>query len=209
MLILKRIRKVVQAEGIDGVKRSKRAMGAGALAILSALLLAAGLAFPGGLELFVTPVEGGAPLAVLPLAAGEPFTLHYYHSVENAPIWEVHSLDRSGRIFIEEERYLKFGAGMGKMPGVGHMVRKGPYEAIVDMHMPTGNFVLRIGSRDVNHTLLWRGTRKSLSREAAHKAVKFSAHPVSWLHARWRALFPHPATPQGLVPLSIQQETTG
>jgi hypothetical protein len=157
-------------------------------------LAAAGL-LPGGLELRVTPVKGGDPLLVLPMQPGERFTLHYYHSVENAPIWEVHSLDRTGRIFIEEERYLKFGAGMGKMPGVGRMVRKGPYEAIVDMHWPTGDFVLRVGSPGVNHTVIWRGTRTNLSALAPHQAVRFSARPVKQLYRIWRRLFPHPATP--------------
>jgi len=90
------------------------------------LLIAAGTCLPGGMQLRVTPVQGGAPLLVLPLEPEERFTLHYYHSVENAPIWEVHSVDRSGRIHIEEEIYLKFGAGMGKMPGVGRMVTRGP-----------------------------------------------------------------------------------
>lgn len=150
---------------------------------------------PGGLELRVAPVKGGDPLLVLPMQPGERFTLHYYHSVENAPIWEVHSLDRTGRIFIEEERYLKFGAGMGKMPGVGRMVRKGPYEAIVDMHWPTGDFVLRVGSPGVNHTVIWRGTRTDLSALAPHQAVRFSARPVKLLYRIWRRLFPHPATP--------------
>ena len=96
---------------------------------------------PGGLELCITPVEKAEPLLVLPLAPGEPFTLHYMHSVENAPIWETHRVDHKGRIYIEEERYLKFGAGMGHMPGVGRMVRRGPYEVIENMHMPTGDFV--------------------------------------------------------------------
>ncbi len=150
---------------------------------------------PGGLELQVTPVTGGAPLLVLPLEAGEPFTLHYHHSVENAPIWEVHSLDPKGRIFIEEERYLKFGAGMGKMPGVGRMVKRGPFEAIEAMHQPTGDFVLRIGSPGVDHTVIWRGTRTNLSQIAPHAAVQFSARPVSWLHRQWRRLLPHTATP--------------
>lgn len=168
---------------------------------LALLLLASALVFPGGLTLRITPVRGGPPLLVLPLRPGEPFTIHYYHSVENAPIWEVHSLDPSGRIFIEEERYLKFGAGMGKMPGVGRMVRRGPYEVIEDMHMPTGDFVLRIGSPGVDHTLLWRGTRTNLSALAPHVAVQFSAIPVSWLHRGWRRLFPHRATP------SINQAT--
>ena len=126
----------------------------------------------------------------------ERFTLHYVHSVEHAPIWEVHSLDSAGRIFIEEERYLKFGAGMGKMPGVGRMVRRGPYEVIEDMHWPTGDFVLRVGSPGVDHTVIWRETRTNLSATVPHEAVRFSARPVSRLHRIWRSLFPHAATPE-------------
>ena len=168
------------------------------------VLLATGLALlcllfaatsPGGLELKITPVKGAAPLLVLPLQPGERFTLHYYHSVENAPIWEEHSLDEQGRIYIEEERYLKFGAGMGRMPGVGKMVQRGPYEAIEEMHLPTGNFVLRIGSPGVDHTIIWRGTRTNLSEMAPHTAVRFTARPVSLLYRLWRSMLPHPATP--------------
>ena len=156
-----------------------------------------GLIIPDGLELKVVPVKGGPPLLVLPMEPGERFTLHYYHSVENAPIWEEHSLDQKGRIYIEEERYLKFGAGMGRMPGVGRMVRRGPYEVVEDMHMPTGNFILRIGSSGVDHTVIWRGIATNLSSVAPHQAVRFSARPVSLLSSWWRRLFSHPATPAG------------
>ena len=162
---------------------------------LALTLFVAGLLAPGGLELQVVPVKGGPPLLVLPLEPGERFTLHYYHSVENAPIWEEHSLDDTGRIYIEEERYLKFGAGMGRMPGVGRMVRREPYEVIEDMHMPTGDFVLRIGSRGVDHTVIWRGTATNLSEVAPHQAVSFSARPVSLLYGWWRRFLPHSATP--------------
>jgi hypothetical protein len=165
-------------------------------ALLALLIVGSAMMVSGGLELRITPVQGGDPMVVVPLAPGERFTLHYYHSVENAPIWEVHSLDAAGRIYIEEERYLKFGAGMGKMPGVGRMVKRGPYEAIVDMHMPTGDFILRIGSVGVDHTLIWRGTRINLSTIAPHRAVRFSGRPVSWGYALWRQFFPHPATPK-------------
>jgi hypothetical protein len=150
-------------------------------------------ALPGGLELMIIPVKGGGPLAVLPLAAGERFTLRYYHSVENAPIWETHSVDANGRIYIEEERYLKYGAGMGKMPGVGRMEMRGPYEVITDMHMPVGDFVLRIGSPGVDHTLIWRGREQNLSAVAPHVAVQFSAQRVNRLRALWRSIFPHPS----------------
>ena len=159
------------------------------------LLIVTGM-IPGGLELSITPVKSEAPLLVLPLQPGERFTIHYYHSVENAPIWEEHSLDEKGRIYIEEERYLKFGAGMGRMPGVGRMVRRGPYEVIENMHMPTGNFILRVGSPGVNHTVIWRDTRSNLSAVAPHVAVQFSARPVSMLYRMWRQLYPDSATPK-------------
>jgi len=163
------------------------------LLILS--LIVAGLS-PGGLELSITPVLSGSPLLILPLQPGERFTIHYYHSVENAPIWEVHSLDKAGRIYIEEERYLKFGAGMGRMPGVGRLVHRDPFEVIEDMHMPTGNFILRIGSPGVDHTVIWRGTRTNLSAVAAHVAVQFSARPVNLLYRLKRQLNPDSATPK-------------
>ena len=161
--------------------------------VLVGLLAAAGL--PGGLELRITPVTEDAPLLVLPMQPEERFTIHYFHSVENAPIWEEHSLDDKGRIYIEEERYLKFGAGMGKMPGVGRMVRRGPYEVIEEMHLPTGDFILRIGSPGVDHTVIWRGVATNLSDLAPHTAVRFAARPVSLLHRLWRSIAPHPATP--------------
>jgi hypothetical protein len=142
---------------------------------------------PGDLELQIALVKEKTPVLVLPLKPGERFTLHYYHSVENAPIWEEHSMDKNGRIYIEEERYEKFGAGMGKMPGVGRMVKKGIYEAITDMHMPTGNFILRVGSPGVDHTIIWRNQRFNLSDTLAHKAVKFSGKPRSMLYQIWRS----------------------
>ena len=172
----------------------------GSIAGLLLTLLIILMLLPGGLELTVQPVKGGPPVLVLPMQPGERFTLHYYHSVENAPIWEEHSLDKTGRIYIEEERYLKFGAGMGRMPGVGRMVYRAPFEVIEDMHMPTGNFILRIGSPGVDHTIIWRGTRTNLSRVAAHVAVQFSARPKSMMYRLKQLLLPHPATPRPQTP---------
>lgn len=162
---------------------------------LAALWLSAAFT-PGGLLLTVTPARGGAAIWAARLEPGERFTLHYYHSVENAPIWEVHSVDGTGRIYIEEERYLKFGAGMGKMPGVGRMVMKGPFEAIVDMHQPVGDFVLRVGSPGVDHTIIWRHTKTNLSAIVAHQAVLFSAQPISLLKSWWHNLKPAAPWPQ-------------
>jgi hypothetical protein len=168
-------------------------------AVVVFTFIAAAWRLPGGLELFITPVKDGGPLLILPMEPGERFVLHYYHSVEMAPIWETHSLDDKGRIYIEEERYLKFGAGMGRMPGVGKMVQRGPYEVIEDMHMPTGNFILRVGSPGVDHTLIWRDTETNLSAMVPHQAVKFSARPVSLLHRLWRTRIPRMKTPKSRI----------
>jgi len=176
------------------VTRPDRFLVLSATGLVLLLLLIVG-SFPGGLELRITPVTGGRPLVVLPLQVGERFTIHYYHSVENAPIWEEHSLDGQGRIYIEEERYLKFGAGMGKMPGVGKMVQRGPYEVIEEMHQPTDEFILRIGSPGVDHTVIWRGIHTNLSDMAPHTAVRFAGRPVSLLYRLWRSIVSHPATP--------------
>ena len=153
------------------------------------IFLIAGTWFlPGGLVLEITLLPDNTFVLSLPLVPDEHFTLHYYHSVENTPIWEVHSMDHSGALYIEEERYEKFGAGMGKMPGVGRMVQKGKYEAIVDMHQPVGDFVLRVGSPGVDHTLIWRGRQFNLSEKIPHRAVRFSGRPVTLLSRLGRYL---------------------
>ena len=159
---------------------------AGLVCLPASIFILAAWLIPGGLELRITLVKEQIPVLVLPLEPGERFTVHYYHSVENAPIWETHSMDKNGTIYIEEERYEKFGAGMGKMPGVGRMVKEGKYEVIKEMHMPTGNFILRVGSPGVDHTLIWRDKRYNLSKTIAHKAVQFSGQPISLLCRIWK-----------------------
>lgn len=154
------------------------------------------LAAPSGLELRIEPVAGGASLLVAPLADGEGFTLHYIHSVDREPIWEIHSVDSEGQIFIEEERFVMVGAGMGDLPGRGHWTGRGGLQMLEGMHYPIGEFVLRIGSLGVDHTILWRDTRTNLSIMAAGTAVLVSAHPVRRFYSLWRRMSPHVATPQ-------------
>jgi len=157
-----------------------------ALVVASAVLAwVLGFFPPGGLLLSLTPVTGGGPLVRIGLDPGEHFTLRYIHSVERLPVWEAHSVDACGRIYVEEERYVRLGAGMGQMPGVGRVVRRGPYEAIEAMHLPTGDFVLRIGSAAVAHTLIWRDREINLSALAPHTAVQFSARPINRLQRLW------------------------
>lgn len=165
--------------------------------ILGALLIGGWyLAAPTGLELRIEPVAAGAPLLVAPLVYEEGFTLHYIHSVDREPVWEVHSVDRSGQIFVEEEIFVMVGAGMGDLPGRGRWTEREGLQVIEDMHHPIGEFVLRIGSPGVDHTLIWRDTQTNLSAMAAGSAVRIFARPVKRYYSIWRRLVPHAATPQ-------------
>lgn len=154
---------------------------------------------PGGLELTIRPVDGGEPLVVAPLEPGERFTLHYIHSVDRAPVFEEHSVDRTGTIYVEEERFVMFGAGMGHWPGRGTLTTRGAWQVIEGIHAPVGQgpdgFVLRVGSAGVAHTLIWRGKRVNLSRMAPHRAVFVSARPLNGLAVLWRRLVPPPPLP--------------
>lgn len=167
------------------------------LFLLGALLVGGWyLTTPAALELRIEPVAGSSALLVAPLEFGENFTLNYIHSVDRAPIWEVHSVDRTGQIFIEEERFVMVGAGMGDLPGRGLWTGQEGFQVIKDMHYPLGEFVLRIGSLGVDHTILWRDTQTNLSTMAAGSAVLVSARPVKRYYSLWRRLVPHTATPQ-------------
>lgn len=159
------------------------------------LLAASTFLLPGGVEVDVSPARGGPELWVALLTPGERFTLRYVHSVDRQPIWEVHSVDAWGALFVEEERFVMVGAGMGDLPGRGRWGGADGMQSIRGMHYRLGEFVLRIGSPGVDHTLLWRNTATNLSARAAGAAVQVSARPVSLAYRLWRQLRPHPATP--------------
>ena len=143
---------------------------------------AAVASFPGGsLELSVVPAGGGEPLLVVPVRPGERFVLHYIHSVDGTPVWETHGIGRDGTIYIEEERFVILGAGMGHWEGHGSLTSRDGQQVIENIHEPVGDFVLRIGSESVGHTIIWRGKRFELSRHAAGRAVTISTARVGLL----------------------------
>lgn len=141
---------------------------------------------PGSFQLTIIPKSGGRPLLAVPIRPGESFTLHYYHSVNGCPIWEKHSIDNRGEIYIQEERFVAFAAGMGHWPGHGHLIRKGPYQVIENINKPIGNFILRVAEEKQKHTIIWRGKSLNLSKMAAGQAVMVSVNPTGALKRLWR-----------------------
>jgi hypothetical protein len=144
-------------------------------ALLAAVgLLVAGAALvrglPARLRLVIGP-SGGAPLWVLPVEPGERVTLTYVHSVNGTPVWEEHSVGPDGALFVEEERFVMLGAGMGHWPGHGRLVKRGPHQVIEGIHRRLGHLVLRVGPPSVGHAVLWRGRRLDLSERAAGERI--------------------------------------
>jgi len=160
-----------------------------------ALIFTAAAVLPGGMELQVTPLKGGTPLLRVLLGDKLGFTLHYHHSVNHRPIWETHSLDPQGRIFIEEERFVSFNAGMGHLPGRGRHYQDGDLQVIADIHRLVPRLVLRVGAPGVDHTIMWSGGAINLSALVPGQAVEVRAHPVSLLRSLWLRLFPLHASP--------------
>lgn len=156
---------------------------AGLLAAVGLLVAAtfAVLSRPVAWDLVVCPPGTDRPLLRIPLESDERFTLQYIHSVDHSPVWEEHSVDREGTIFIEEERFITFGAGLGHWRGHGRLTSRGPVQVIESIHAPIGGFLLRIGSLQVGHTLLWRDRQWNLSAMAAGQVVEVFARPVSLL----------------------------
>lgn len=143
---------------------------------------------PGGLMLVVKPVHDNEPAFVFPVQPADTFTLYYVHSVNGLPMWEKHSIDNRGMIYIEEEQFLAFGAGMGHWQGHGTLVDSGEYQMITGIHKPVGNFILRVAKDKHRHTIFLGNRSINLSQALAGKAVALSVEKVSLFEKVWRII---------------------
>ncbi len=162
--------------------------------LISILVIGILIIIPYGFELQFIELKTGNNILALPIKAGELFTLNYIHSVNRKPIWEVHSIDKNGHISIEEERFVSFSAGMGHWKGHGRHVMRGKYQVIEGIHMPVRNFILRVGSKGVDHTIIWRGHRFNLSNLVPGKAVLIKTEKINLLKYIWKSIFIYPKT---------------
>ena len=144
---------------------------------------------PGGFLLVVKPVHGKGPAFIVPVKPTDCFTLHYFHSVNGLPVWEKHRIDEKGMIYIEEERFVAFNAGMGHWLGHGALVDSGEFQIIKNINRPIGNFVIRIAQEKQRHTIIAGDRSVNLSKVLAGKAVCVSVEKVSLLGRLWEMLF--------------------
>lgn len=150
---------------------SRRAIGAATLALwLLGLAPANAGATEGRLE--VTAADGRA-IASLSMPEGSAWCLEWNHSVTGIRIQDCYR-HRQGRMVLERSHQPDFAAGLGHTPGRGRQVSDGAggyWIEAIDEPVPDDAYHLRVGSPAVNHRLLVRGQRISLSDAAAGERV--------------------------------------
>lgn len=142
--------------------------------ILTAFLsvTAAGAAWSGNTpELVISDHAGKEVILRTPLAYGQSFTIRYIHSVDHSPVFEVFEAKKGQGLVLKETYFTMFGAGMGHWEGHGKIVQEGRWIKIKDINRPLGSFVLRIGSRGVDHTILLAEKEWNLSQKAPGRRV--------------------------------------
>ncbi len=103
---------------------------------------------------------------------GETFTIRYIHSVDQSPVFEVFRVTKGDGLVLEETYFRMFGAGMGHWQGHGKLFQDGIRTRIKEINYKLGSFVLRIGSKGVDHTILFRDQEIHLSEIAAGHRVE-------------------------------------
>ena len=106
-----------------------------------------------------------------PLAYGQSFTIRYIHSVDRSPVFEVFEAKKGVGLVLRETYFRMFGAGMGHWEGHGIIVQEDQWMKIKDINRSLGSFVLRVGSKEVAHTILMDEKEWNLSQRASGRRV--------------------------------------
>ncbi len=113
----------------------------------------------------------GMPLIQIPVKQGDIFTIYYIHSVDISPVYEVFSIDEKTGIVLQQSCMKMFGAGFDPWQAHGKIVEEGGWEKMVNLNVPLGTFLLRVGAPTVDHTLKIKGMNIYLSRMIPEKRV--------------------------------------
>jgi len=117
-------------------------------------------------QLVVSNFSTAEIIAILPVSAGDKFTIRYIHSVDKTPIFEEFRLDLKQGLVLEKTWFTMFGAGLGHWPGHGDLSQDKEWITIDNIEQPLGSFILRIGALSVGHTIIYHNREINLSRRA-------------------------------------------
>ncbi|WP_227368824.1 DUF1850 domain-containing protein [Halomonas sp. M20] len=112
-------------------------------------------------------------LVDIPLQPGERWCLVWNHSVTGIQVEDCYRY-RQGKMVLERSHQPDFAAGLGHIPGRGVQTSDGEggyWIEHIDEPVPGNGYLLRVGSRAVNHRLSHAGNITSLSALAAGERV--------------------------------------
>lgn len=109
---------------------------------LAAGLLLVHLLLSGWVLLLSTP--DGRVLDVLPVPGGR-FRIAYTHSVNHFPIVEWFDVRPGGEIYVVEEDFTAYGAGIGQREGEGRLIVEDGWMKLKDLNRPVGVIRQRVG----------------------------------------------------------------
>lgn len=139
-------------------------------------------------RLVIEDVKGGEKLQAIPLTWLDHFEICYIHSVDQQPVCEVFKVKFGKGIVLHETYFRMFGAGMGHWEGHGYVASEAGWIKIKEINKAIGNFLLRIGSRGVDHVLSVKGKRFNLTEQAEGKLVEVKIETRPWMLSLIRAL---------------------
>lgn len=131
--------------------------------------------------LVIEDVKGGEKLFTIPLTWRDRFEICYTHSVDRKPVCEIYKLKWGKGIMLHETYFRMFGAGMGHWNGHGYVVGEGEWIKIKEIDKAIGSFILRIGSRGVDHILSIKGKKINLTEQAEGKLVEVGIETQPWI----------------------------
>lgn len=118
--------------------------------------------------------EDGTVLADLPLAPPASWEVRWNHSVTGVLVSDFY-LFEGGRMVLVASHTPAFDAGLGQIPGRGTVTsdaHHGYWITGIDEPVPGNGYLLRVGSRAVDHRLVVAGRVVSLSALAEHQRVR-------------------------------------
>lgn len=121
-------------------------------------------------------LDTNAPLGCLTVLPGERWSVIWNHSVEGFEVIDTYE-NRDGRMVLVRSHQPDFAAGLGHIPGRGHMESDGQggyWIEDLDEPVPGNAYVLRPGSMRVNHRLRTETGEISLSAQAEHARVRIA-----------------------------------
>lgn len=118
--------------------------------------------------------DNGAVLADLPLAPPAAWEVRWNHSVTGILVSDFYRFE-GGRMVLVASHTPAFDAGLGQIPGRGTVTsdrHHGYWITGIDEPVPGNRYLLRVGSRAVDHRLVVAGRVVSLSALAEHQRVR-------------------------------------